>query len=72
MIASCNKCVFWVRVGDGGNGWCHRFPPVYKPDPIHSEEWFIRVNAQDWCGEFRPHDFDIVEWPTQKTVDKSG
>ena len=44
----CGDCKWW-EFGAGGEGWCHRFPPVAKTDRESINPWTL---ADDWCGEF--------------------
>ena len=47
-IPRCGDCKWW-EFGAGGEGWCHRFPPVAKTDKDSIYPWTL---ADDWCGEF--------------------
>lgn len=47
-IRTCGDCKWWES-DKGGEGWCHRFPPVANTD---IESIFPGLLADDWCGEF--------------------
>lgn len=49
MKQRCSDCVFWVKSGDTGKGFCRRYPPLIG-------ERFVSVWPEtmhtDWCGEY--------------------
>lgn len=52
-MKSCEKCRFFV--GDAMKGDCRRLPPVNGDFDVNRQVYskFVKVSAQDWCGEFR-------------------
>ena len=50
---SCETCYFCEHTYyDGDLYMCHRYPPHYAGDA--DEANFSEVNADDWCGEWKP------------------
>ena len=72
-MSKCGDCKFFQRIDAKGGGMCRRYPPqvvngissdcgeesgnlyqVYSYD----ETQFPRLFENDWCGEFKPAEFE--------------
>ncbi len=49
----CEKCKFFEPIGDGNNGYCHRFPPENDGRGSKTIDEFPFVRKGEWCGEFK-------------------
>lgn len=50
---NCSSCRFSQTDGTSDGWFCHRYPPVQRPDAI----WFWpRVTDAGWCGEWAAPD----------------
>lgn len=58
-IAACKECAFYVGERDFEDGPCHRYPDV------------VTVEADYWCGEFRPYGTFAWQPPRPEPVEEA-
>ena len=49
----CKECKYFESVGDGNNGYCHRFPPNSDGKGTSTIDEFPFVRSNYWCGEYK-------------------
>jgi hypothetical protein len=52
-MEECKTCKFFEPIGDGNNGYCHRFPPENDGQDTKTIDEFPFVRKRYWCGEHK-------------------